>query len=63
MQSYADVVQELRNTNKQVFFYTPKYRVTVKGISQRYLELYYTACAADMALRSDPACGWPSPCY
>jgi hypothetical protein len=42
MESYADVVQVLRNTNEEVF-YTPSYRVTVKGIYQHYLEIYHTA--------------------
>jgi hypothetical protein len=60
--SYDSALQELKDTNEELFFYTPKYRVTVTGIYQRYLEMYHTACAADMAPRSDPASGWPSPC-
>jgi len=30
--SYDDAVQELKDTNKELFFYTPKHRVTVTGI-------------------------------
>ena len=30
--SYEKAVQELKNTNEELYFYTPKHRVTVKGI-------------------------------
>jgi len=31
--SYDDTVQELKDTNEELFFYTPKHRVTIIGIS------------------------------
>ena len=43
------IAQKLQDTNKELFFYTPKYTVTVTGIHQHYLEWHYTTCAADMA--------------
>jgi hypothetical protein len=29
--SYADAVQELKNTNQELYFYTPNHRVTLTG--------------------------------
>jgi hypothetical protein len=30
---YAEAVQELRNMDEEVYFYTPRYRVTISGNS------------------------------
>ncbi|KAF2012749.1 hypothetical protein BU24DRAFT_465111 [Aaosphaeria arxii CBS 175.79] len=30
--SYADAARELKNTNKELYFYTPRHRITVQGL-------------------------------
>ena len=47
--SYERAMKELKDTNKELYFYTPRHRVTVEGIlTIDWLDMHHIAYIANM---------------